>query len=57
MNRDIEALFESLDPSGLNVVEISGGIRSDYPWASYTRLAYPEFDLCDPRQLTASVTL
>jgi SAM-dependent methyltransferase len=48
MNRDIEAIFESLDPSGLKVAEISGGRRSAHPWASYTRLAYPEFDLCDP---------
>jgi SAM-dependent methyltransferase len=47
MNRDIEALFQSLDPSGLNVAEISGRRRSAYPWASYPRLAYPEFDLCD----------
>lgn len=48
MRRDIEALIELLDPSGLNVVEVSGGRRSGYPWASYTQLAYPEFDLCDP---------
>jgi SAM-dependent methyltransferase len=48
MNRDIEAFVESLDPRRLNVVEVSGKIRSAYPWASYTRLEYPKFDLCDP---------
>lgn len=48
MNRDIEALFQSLDRSELNVLEVSGAIRSDYAWGSYTRVEYPEFDLCDP---------
>ena len=48
MNRDVEVLLESLDPRQLNVVEVSGSIRSGYPWASYTRLEYPEFDLSDP---------
>lgn len=48
MNRDIEALLASLRPSQLSVVEVSGRIRSGHPWRSYTRLEYPEFDLCDP---------
>lgn len=48
MNRDVETLFQSLGPRGLSVVEVSGMIRSGYPWASYRRLEYPEFDLCDP---------
>jgi SAM-dependent methyltransferase len=48
MNRDIDALFASLDPKKLSVIEVSGCDRSNYPWASYTRTEYPEFDLCDP---------
>lgn len=51
MNRDLETVFGQLGPERLDVVEVSGGIRSDQPWRSYSSLRYPEFDLCAPKQL------
>ncbi len=45
---DTRTIFESLNPSSLQVVEISGGNWTEMPWASHTRLNFPEFDLCKP---------
>jgi hypothetical protein len=48
MNRDMRRVFASLRPERLDVVELSGGAWQSLPWKSYTRLDYPEFDLCQP---------
>jgi SAM-dependent methyltransferase len=41
-------MFESLDPTSLEVVEISGRNWSEMPWAGWTGLDFPGFDLCRP---------
>ena len=48
INRDLAAVFAEVGPERLDVVEVSGGLRSALPWRSYRTLAYPEFDLCEP---------
>ena len=45
MNRDIAMWLDSLDVPSLEAVEVSGTVRSDWGWKSYTSLLYPEFDL------------
>jgi SAM-dependent methyltransferase len=45
---DTRSAFESLEPRSLHVVEISGALWADTPWASRTQLDFPEFDLCNP---------
>ena len=46
MNRDLTEFFGALETAKLDALEVSGNLRSDLPWRSYTSLAYPEFDLC-----------
>ena len=46
MNRDVAQVLQTLDPERLDAVEVSGWLRRDLPWRSYTRLEYPHFDLC-----------
>jgi hypothetical protein len=48
MNRHMADVFTSLGPERLDTVEVSGGAWDHLPWRSYTRLDYPEFDLCQP---------
>jgi hypothetical protein len=48
MNRDIHELIEGLPPENFDAIEISGRLRGAYPWRSYTRTEFPEFDLCGP---------
>lgn len=50
MNRDLGALFADLGPERLDVVEVSGDLRSEVPWRSYRSLQFPDFDLCEPGQ-------
>src|SRR3954464_10972034 len=45
MNRDIDAWFGARDVRTLDCVEVSGTVREDLGWRSYTSLAYPDFDL------------
>jgi len=47
MNTQIHDFVGSM-PAGLSVVEISGKTLADAGWGSYTRLDYPEFDVCVP---------
>lgn len=49
MNRDVEEVMRSLPPEACETVEVSGHLRADMGWKSYTALAYPAFDLCGPR--------
>jgi len=46
MNEDIASVIASLPPGDCDAAEISGDRHRGHPWRSYTRLAYPEFDLC-----------
>lgn len=46
MNRDLDGLFRSLPTKKVDAVEVSGNLRSELAWKSYTSLVYPEFDLC-----------
>ncbi|MDQ6909536.1 MAG: class I SAM-dependent methyltransferase [Actinomycetota bacterium] len=46
MNREIDILFQHLPPDTHDAVEVSGSLRSNLPWRSYTSLLYPQFDLC-----------
>ena len=48
MNEAIAAHIASLGPSNLSAAEISGGNHAGVPWKEFTRLDYPEFDLCAP---------
>jgi hypothetical protein len=48
MNHSIDAHIASLDPPARSAVEISGDSHAHRPWAEYTILKYPEFDLCAP---------
>lgn len=49
MNRDVAQILEKLGPERLDAVEVSGRLRGGLPWRSYTRLEYPQFDLCTAR--------
>ena len=49
MNEDIARVFESLNPPTLDVVEVSGHLRPEWQWRSYTTFDYPALDLCDER--------
>ncbi len=46
--QDIETrkLVEQLNPSTLNVLEVSGEAWKDFGFKSYKSVQYPEFDLC-----------
>jgi SAM-dependent methyltransferase len=48
MNRETDRLVESLNPSGLKVLEISGR-KWDRPgyFKEYRSIFYPEYDVCD----------
>src|SRR4051794_23026566 len=48
MNADHVREFEALDPSRIDVAEISGETWAAIPWRTRTQLDYPEFDLCTP---------
>lgn len=48
LNRAVDAYLASLGPERLRAAEISGGAHARRGWASYTRLDYPDFDLCAP---------
>jgi SAM-dependent methyltransferase len=48
MNRHIDEVIKALPPQGFDAIEISGDLRTGYPWRSYTRTHYPEFDLSAP---------
>jgi SAM-dependent methyltransferase len=48
MNRAISDHIASLGPSTLSAAEISGGSHAGRGWREYTRLNYPEFDICAP---------
>jgi SAM-dependent methyltransferase len=50
MDEAVDAFIESLDPTRLEAAEISGKVHKDRPWASYTSLSGPGFDLCEPLQ-------
>lgn len=45
MNRDIAKWLGARDASTLECVEVSGRVRQDLRWRSYTSLEYPGFDL------------
>jgi SAM-dependent methyltransferase len=47
---DTRRAFESLHPGDLDVLEVSGELWKDMPWASRTQLDFPDFDLCRPPQ-------
>lgn len=49
MDRDIEEHLRSLGPNRLDAVEISGNGRGTLPWREYVPVAYPDFDLLNPR--------
>jgi hypothetical protein len=51
MKRDTEHVFTSLNQAKFDVVEVSGFLWANMPWRSYTRVSYPEFDLCAPPAL------
>jgi SAM-dependent methyltransferase len=48
MNRAIDAHIAALDPTTRSAAEISGDSHADKSWREYTRLNYPDFDLCAP---------
>ncbi len=52
MNRNIEEWLATIDAGALDAVEVSGTLRANHGWKSYTALVYPEFDLVtsDPCQ-------
>jgi len=57
MNRDIAQFFETLSPSEMSLIEVSGDLRGDMPWKSYRSLAFPEFDICAPSVAQAEADL
>lgn len=48
LNRSIDEYLRGLGPPAMRAVEISGRSHAARPWREYTRLEYPEFDLCAP---------
>lgn len=48
LNRSVAAHIAALDPPARTAAEISGDAYASLPWAAYTSLMYPEFDLCAP---------
>ncbi len=48
MNEEVDRWISDLGVTSLSAVEVSGRERAHHPWASFTTLDYPEFDLCDP---------
>jgi SAM-dependent methyltransferase len=46
MNRDVDDVLRTLPPEDFDAVEVSGRLRGELPWKSYTALEYPAFDLC-----------
>jgi SAM-dependent methyltransferase len=48
MNQAISDHIASLGPPTLSAAEISGGSHAGRGWREYTRLNYPEFDICAP---------
>ncbi|MGH2966049.1 MAG: class I SAM-dependent methyltransferase [Solirubrobacterales bacterium] len=48
LNAAVDRHLDSLDPPRCSAAEISGDGHEAKPWAEYTSLDYPEFDLCAP---------
>jgi SAM-dependent methyltransferase len=48
MYESVDARLAELDLLALDAAEISGDASSKYDWRSFTRLDYPEFDICAP---------
>jgi SAM-dependent methyltransferase len=48
LNRAIDEHIASLDPASRTAAEISGDTHAGKPWKSYTKLDYPDFDICAP---------
>jgi SAM-dependent methyltransferase len=46
MNSEAASFFRALPPETHDAVEVSGRLRSELPWRSYTCHQYPEFDIC-----------
>jgi SAM-dependent methyltransferase len=46
MRRESRRLIETLGPSGLSALEISGTFWSNLPFKQYESACYPEFDVC-----------
>ena len=48
INRETRRIVKSLQPEGLNVLEISGNSWGNWEsFKSYKSLKYPNFDICD----------
>ena len=45
MNQETWKFVESIDPQ-IDVLEISGDSRANFGFKSYTKVEYPEFDIC-----------
>jgi SAM-dependent methyltransferase len=48
LNRAVDRHISALGPANLTAVEISGDAQAGKPWKRFTRLDYPDFDLCAP---------
>lgn len=46
MRRESRRLVESLGPSGMRALEISGTFWSDLPFKEYESASYPDYDVC-----------
>jgi len=57
MNRDVAALLAEFEERDVDVVEVSGRLRESPHWRSYTRVEWPEFDLCSPGDLPGQFDL
>jgi SAM-dependent methyltransferase len=44
----LQARLAELDPATLDAVEISGDAHAHHGWRTFTRLDYPDFDICAP---------
>jgi SAM-dependent methyltransferase len=49
MNQETKKLVESINPSKLDVLEVSGKQWQDFGFQSYRSLNYPELDICSQK--------
>lgn len=49
MNRETAILIENINPTELDVLEISGKEWQKFPFRSYKSLSYPDLDICSQK--------
>ena len=57
MNDHIATLLAEFEQQEVDVLEVSGDLRESSRWRTYSRVEWPQFDLCNPGELPGQYDL